>query len=108
MEQPYLQQVSIQAAYDVLLQHNNKLFLFGSELTDIKLSCPLQAHSSAPPSSASRLRDFMNLVAKQIGKMNGRASPGFDCVAAPFIKYAAAPPQRLWCARGAMAGALSE
>eukprot|EP00983_Pelagomonas_calceolata_P039299 1137137-Pelagomonas_calceolata.AAC.1 len=26
---------------------------------------------------------------KQIGKMNGRASPGFDCVAAPFIKYAA-------------------
>eukprot|EP00983_Pelagomonas_calceolata_P003478 113314-Pelagomonas_calceolata.AAC.1 len=21
--------------------------------------------------------------------MNGRASPGFDCVAAPFIKYAA-------------------
>eukprot|EP00983_Pelagomonas_calceolata_P125291 1161196-Pelagomonas_calceolata.AAC.3 len=29
------------------------------------------------------------LVAKQIGKMNGRASPGLDCVAAPLIKYAA-------------------
>jgi hypothetical protein len=28
------------------------------------------------------------LVAEQIKKMNGRASPGFDCVAAPFIKHA--------------------
>jgi len=27
-------------------------------------------------------------VAEQIGKMNGRASPGFDCVAASFIKNA--------------------
>jgi hypothetical protein len=31
---------------------------------------------------------IQGLVAAQIGKMNGRASPGFDCVAAPFIKYA--------------------
>ena len=28
------------------------------------------------------------LVAEQIKKMNGRASPGFNCVAAPFIKHA--------------------
>eukprot|EP00983_Pelagomonas_calceolata_P023562 742712-Pelagomonas_calceolata.AAC.1 len=32
---------------------------------------------------------MQGLVAKQIGKMNGRASPDFDCVAAPFIKHAA-------------------
>ena len=32
--------------------------------------------------------EMQGLVAEQIGKMNGRASPGFDCVAAPFIKYA--------------------
>eukprot|EP00983_Pelagomonas_calceolata_P045300 1139661-Pelagomonas_calceolata.AAC.4 len=31
---------------------------------------------------------MQKLVAEQIGKVNGRASPGFDCVAAPFIKYA--------------------
>jgi len=37
-----------------------------------------------PPSSNTMLA----LVAEQIGKMNGRASPGFDCVAASFIKYA--------------------
>jgi len=28
------------------------------------------------------------LVAEQNKKMNGHASPGFDCVAAPFIKHA--------------------
>eukprot|EP00983_Pelagomonas_calceolata_P015797 500993-Pelagomonas_calceolata.AAC.1 len=33
--------------------------------------------------------EMRGLVAKQIEKMNGRASPGFDCVAVPFIKYAA-------------------
>ena len=37
-----------------------------------------------PPSSDTMLA----LVAEQIGKMNGRASPGFDCVAASFIKNA--------------------
>jgi len=31
---------------------------------------------------------MLALVAEQIGKMNGRASPGFDCVAASFIKNA--------------------
>eukprot|EP00983_Pelagomonas_calceolata_P105366 1159123-Pelagomonas_calceolata.AAC.8 len=31
---------------------------------------------------------MQKLVAEQIGKMNGRASPGFDCVAASFTKYA--------------------
>eukprot|EP00983_Pelagomonas_calceolata_P061246 1146748-Pelagomonas_calceolata.AAC.1 len=34
MEQPYLQQVSVQAVYNFLLQHNNKLFSFVSELMD--------------------------------------------------------------------------
>ena len=33
---------------------------------------------------------MQNLVAEHIGKMNGHASPGFDCVAAPFIKHATA------------------
>jgi len=28
---------------------------------------------------------MQGLVAEQIRKMNGRALPGFDCVAAPFI-----------------------
>ena len=38
-----------------------------------------------PPSSDTMLA----LVAEQIvGKMNRRASPGFDCVAASFIKNA--------------------
>eukprot|EP00983_Pelagomonas_calceolata_P026476 831334-Pelagomonas_calceolata.AAC.1 len=32
--------------------------------------------------------EMQGLVAEQVGKMNGRASLGFDCVAAPFIKYA--------------------
>ena len=36
-----------------------------------------------PPSS-----DTMLALAEQIGKMNGHASPGFDCVAASFIKNA--------------------
>eukprot|EP00983_Pelagomonas_calceolata_P005928 196676-Pelagomonas_calceolata.AAC.1 len=31
---------------------------------------------------------MQKLVAEQIGKMSRRASLGFDCVAAPFIKYA--------------------
>jgi len=37
-----------------------------------------------PPSSDTMLA----LVTEQIGKMNGRASPGFDCVAASLIKNA--------------------
>ena len=31
---------------------------------------------------------MQNLVPEQIKKMNGGASPGFDCVAPLFIKYA--------------------
>eukprot|EP00983_Pelagomonas_calceolata_P030030 940152-Pelagomonas_calceolata.AAC.1 len=31
---------------------------------------------------------MQKLVAEQIGKMNGRPSPGFDSVAVPLIKYA--------------------
>jgi hypothetical protein len=38
-----------------------------------------------PPSSDTMLA----LVAEQIGKMNGRASPGYDCVTASSIKNAA-------------------
>jgi len=37
-----------------------------------------------PPSSNTMLA----LVAEQIGKMNGRASPGFDCVATSVIENA--------------------
>ena len=37
-----------------------------------------------PPSNDTMLA----LVAEQIGRMNGRASPGFDCVAASFIQKA--------------------
>eukprot|EP00983_Pelagomonas_calceolata_P056568 1144650-Pelagomonas_calceolata.AAC.1 len=33
-------------------------------------------------------KEMKGQVDKQVGKMNGRASPGFDCVAAPFIKNA--------------------
>eukprot|EP00983_Pelagomonas_calceolata_P085705 1156612-Pelagomonas_calceolata.AAC.7 len=35
MEQPYLQQVSVQAVHDFLLQHNNKLYLFTSDLISL-------------------------------------------------------------------------
>ena len=49
-----------------------------------------------PPSSDTMLA----LVAEQIGKMNVRASPGFDCVAAFFIKNAVVvqpkPDGRAW------------
>eukprot|EP00983_Pelagomonas_calceolata_P072424 1151704-Pelagomonas_calceolata.AAC.2 len=38
--------------------------------------------------AAPTLAAMQKLVAEQMRKMNGRASPGFDCVAAPFIKYA--------------------
>eukprot|EP00983_Pelagomonas_calceolata_P027979 877629-Pelagomonas_calceolata.AAC.1 len=38
MEQPYLQQVSVQVVHNFLLQHNNKLFSFVSELMDVMLT----------------------------------------------------------------------
>jgi hypothetical protein len=37
---------------------------------------------------APSIDTMLALVIEQIGKMNGRASPDFDCVAAPFIKNA--------------------
>eukprot|EP00983_Pelagomonas_calceolata_P049960 1141734-Pelagomonas_calceolata.AAC.4 len=37
--------------------------------------------------AAPTLAAMQKLVAEQIGKMNGRASLGFYCVAARFIKY---------------------
>eukprot|EP00983_Pelagomonas_calceolata_P075805 1153161-Pelagomonas_calceolata.AAC.1 len=33
--------------------------------------------------------EMQGLVAEQIGKINGHTFPGFDCVAAPIIKYPA-------------------
>ena len=36
-----------------------------------------------PPSSDTMLA----LVAEQIGKLNGRASPGFDCVAVIYYRW---------------------
>eukprot|EP00983_Pelagomonas_calceolata_P053774 1143424-Pelagomonas_calceolata.AAC.1 len=38
MEQPFLQQASVQDVSDFLLQHNNKPILFVSELMDIMLT----------------------------------------------------------------------
>jgi hypothetical protein len=38
---------------------------------------------------------FQGLVAQQVSKMNAQASPGFDCVAAPFIKHAVVERPRL-------------
>eukprot|EP00983_Pelagomonas_calceolata_P061538 1146869-Pelagomonas_calceolata.AAC.2 len=37
MEQPFLQQASVQDASDFLLQHNNKLFSFVSELMPVDI-----------------------------------------------------------------------
>eukprot|EP00983_Pelagomonas_calceolata_P014800 469884-Pelagomonas_calceolata.AAC.2 len=53
MEQPYLQQVSvqarhIQAVYDFLLQHNNKLFLFVSAHMNIMLTGEDQSQTDQP------------------------------------------------------------
>jgi len=44
---------------------------------------------------APDLTTFQGLVAQQISKMNAQASPGFDCVAAPFIKHAVVERPRL-------------
>eukprot|EP00983_Pelagomonas_calceolata_P042939 1138712-Pelagomonas_calceolata.AAC.4 len=52
MEQPYLQQASVQAVHDFLLQHNNKLFSFISELMDIMLTGEDQSQADQPNSLA--------------------------------------------------------
>eukprot|EP00983_Pelagomonas_calceolata_P016607 524042-Pelagomonas_calceolata.AAC.1 len=39
--------------------------------------------------------EMQGLVAEQIGEMNGRAFPGFDCLAAPCIEYAAVARPRV-------------
>eukprot|EP00983_Pelagomonas_calceolata_P026394 828542-Pelagomonas_calceolata.AAC.1 len=52
MEQPYLQQVNVQAAYDFLLQHNNKLFSPISELMDNMLTGEDQSQADQPSSLA--------------------------------------------------------
>eukprot|EP00983_Pelagomonas_calceolata_P022964 722654-Pelagomonas_calceolata.AAC.1 len=52
MEQPFLQQASVQDVSDFLLQHNNKLFSFVSELMDIMLTGEDQSQSDQPNSLA--------------------------------------------------------
>eukprot|EP00983_Pelagomonas_calceolata_P008288 269905-Pelagomonas_calceolata.AAC.1 len=51
MEQPCLQQVSLQAVYD-LLRHNNKLVSIVSELMDIMLTGKDQSQADQPNSLA--------------------------------------------------------
>eukprot|EP00983_Pelagomonas_calceolata_P015217 483697-Pelagomonas_calceolata.AAC.1 len=55
MEQPYLKQVSVQAVHDFLLQHNNKLYLFISELVDIMLTGKDQSQADQPNNLAEGL-----------------------------------------------------
>eukprot|EP00983_Pelagomonas_calceolata_P076948 1153644-Pelagomonas_calceolata.AAC.8 len=52
MGQPFLQQASVQDVYDFLLQHNNKLFSFVSELVDIMLTGEDQSQADQPNSLA--------------------------------------------------------
>jgi len=52
MEQPFLQQASVQDVSDFLLQHNNKLFSFVSELMDIMLAGEDQSQADQPNSLA--------------------------------------------------------
>eukprot|EP00983_Pelagomonas_calceolata_P094014 1157839-Pelagomonas_calceolata.AAC.5 len=67
MERPYLQQASVQVAYDFLLQHNNNLFSFLSKLMDIMLAGEDQ---SWPISQAVWLKvppyKFVNHVASSL------------------------------------------
>eukprot|EP00983_Pelagomonas_calceolata_P009643 311981-Pelagomonas_calceolata.AAC.2 len=48
MQQPYLQQANVQDVPDFLLQHNNKLFSFVSELMDIMLTGEDQSQADQP------------------------------------------------------------
>eukprot|EP00983_Pelagomonas_calceolata_P091850 1157595-Pelagomonas_calceolata.AAC.20 len=48
MEQPFLQQLRVQAVHDFLLQHNNKLYLFIPELMDIMLTGEDQSQANQP------------------------------------------------------------
>eukprot|EP00983_Pelagomonas_calceolata_P043203 1138813-Pelagomonas_calceolata.AAC.4 len=52
MEQPCLQQASVQDVSEFLLQHNNKLFPFVSELMDIMLTGEDQSQADQPNSLA--------------------------------------------------------
>eukprot|EP00983_Pelagomonas_calceolata_P020045 632672-Pelagomonas_calceolata.AAC.1 len=52
MEQPYLQQASVQDVSDFLSQHNNKLFSFVSELMDIMFTGEDQSQTDQPNSLA--------------------------------------------------------
>eukprot|EP00983_Pelagomonas_calceolata_P009321 301205-Pelagomonas_calceolata.AAC.1 len=70
MEQPYLQQASVQAVYDFLLQHTNKLFLFVSELMDMMLTGEDQSQANQP-----------NSLAEDKGVMRNVRSLGFALTA---------------------------
>ena len=48
MEQPYLQQFSVQDVREFLLQHNNKLYFFIAELMDIILADEDQSQADLP------------------------------------------------------------
>eukprot|EP00983_Pelagomonas_calceolata_P039213 1137075-Pelagomonas_calceolata.AAC.3 len=48
MERPFLQQASVQDVSDFLLQHNNKLFPFVSELMDIMMTGENQSQADQP------------------------------------------------------------
>eukprot|EP00983_Pelagomonas_calceolata_P115788 1160236-Pelagomonas_calceolata.AAC.3 len=52
LEHPFLQQASVQDVSDFLLQHNNKLFSFVSELMDIMLAGEDQSQADQPNSLA--------------------------------------------------------
>eukprot|EP00983_Pelagomonas_calceolata_P038298 1136751-Pelagomonas_calceolata.AAC.3 len=71
MEQPYLQQVSVQAVYDFLMQHNNKLFLFISELMDVMLTSEDQSQPEANQLNSlaeARSEDILHYLQKQTNK----------------------------------------
>eukprot|EP00983_Pelagomonas_calceolata_P009205 297564-Pelagomonas_calceolata.AAC.1 len=52
MKQPFIQHASVQDFSDFLLQHNNKLYLFISELMDIVLTCENQSQADQPNTQA--------------------------------------------------------
>eukprot|EP00983_Pelagomonas_calceolata_P130514 1161690-Pelagomonas_calceolata.AAC.8 len=54
MEQPFLQQASVQNVSDFLLQHNNKLFSCVSELMEIMLTGEDQSQASHGASALGR------------------------------------------------------
>eukprot|EP00983_Pelagomonas_calceolata_P024435 770214-Pelagomonas_calceolata.AAC.1 len=71
MEQPYLQQVSVQAVHDLLLQHNNKLFSLVSELMDFLLTGEDQSQVDQPNSLAGGKAYVMPMVTSKGFNLKG-------------------------------------